>query len=140
MQSSREWDYGEHRDYETPATPQERLDAPREYHCWRGQFNLPEEWDAWWQAKEVNPYQDAEARQLRWQESWDFVLDSKRSCPYYEGHRPALSLEGHLEIQHRREDRLWTAGVALVAAIIGGAIATVGTLVFGPDINIITPP
>lgn len=65
------------------------------------------------------------------------AVTSERQCDWFERYRPGLSFEGHLELKHRREEWRRAAIVALVAAIIGGMIATLPTILFGHGVTII---
>lgn len=65
------------------------------------------------------------------------VVNLQRRCAFFERHRPGVTVSGHLGLQHRRQEWRRTAIVALVAAIIGGLIATLPTMLFGQDVTII---
>lgn len=65
------------------------------------------------------------------------ITEKERSCRWFERFRPGLSFEGHMELQHRRQEWRRTALVALGSAIVGGLIATLPSLIFGHGVTVI---
>jgi hypothetical protein len=80
---------------------------------------------------------DNAARNREYTEAQWLVISGQRRCGYFERNRAGLTPEGHLELQHRREEWRRTALVAIVSAIIGGLIATLPTILFGHDVTVI---
>ncbi len=109
----------------------EREQGVRRPSCFRGAADFRAETKALFTPDEDD---DNDARSRKHTEAQWRVISEPRMCGYFERNRAGLTPEGHLDLQHKREDRYWTAGVALIAAIIGGVIASMPALLFGDRI------
>jgi len=57
------------------------------------------------------------------------VLKRERECEWFESHRLGLSFTGHIDVQERRREWKRTAVVALVAALIGGTMTMIPSVI-----------
>lgn len=103
-----------------------RLPFTIEIVCYRRRYDLPTE-NLTTQIRDTSLNRD-EARLV--------TLKDIRPCEWFEDHGPGLSFEGHLDRQERRREWVRTAIVALVAAVIGGVIATIPTVLSGHDVSV----
>lgn len=110
------------REVVSPASLTERTNGVLTPGCFRGAADFPTETQAVFAPTQDD---DPAARPRKYEDAQCLVISGPRACGYFERNRAGLTPEGHLELRHRREDRYWTAGIALVSAIIGGAIAAV---------------